>query len=161
MLLDFRIHFHSFTLIKGLFSSSSHFSILSSITCILLIFLLEILIPSCDSPSLAFHIMYSLCKLNKQGDNIQLFLSSQFGTSLLFHVRFWLLLFDSHTGFSGDREGDLVCISLCICVSIHVSIFVTMYVCMYVSVYLSDFLSGYLFIYLLSPIVSLSLEHLD
>ena len=39
----------------------------------LLIFLLVILIiPACDSSSLAFHIMYSVYTLNKQGDNIQL-----------------------------------------------------------------------------------------
>ena len=37
----------------------------------LLIFLLTILIPACASSSLAFHIMYSAYKLNKQGDNIQ------------------------------------------------------------------------------------------
>ena len=37
----------------------------------LLIFLLEILIPACDSSSLEFHKMYSAYNLNKQGDNIQ------------------------------------------------------------------------------------------
>ena len=37
----------------------------------LLIFLLEILIPSCDSYNLTFPMMYSAYKLNKQGDNIQ------------------------------------------------------------------------------------------
>ena len=36
-----------------------------------LIFLLEILIPACDSFSPAFCIMYSAYKLNKQDDNIQ------------------------------------------------------------------------------------------
>ena len=35
------------------------------------IFLLTILIPACASPSLAFLMMYSAYKLNKQGDNIQ------------------------------------------------------------------------------------------
>ena len=34
-------------------------------------FLLEILIPACASSSLAFCMMYSACKLNKGGDNIQ------------------------------------------------------------------------------------------
>jgi len=29
------------------------------------------LIPGCASSSLAFHMMYSAYKLNKQGDNIQ------------------------------------------------------------------------------------------
>ena len=38
---------------------------------LLLIFLLAILIPACDSSSLAFHMMYSAYKLNKKGDNIQ------------------------------------------------------------------------------------------
>ena len=37
----------------------------------LLIFLLEILIPACDSSSPAFLMMFSAYKLNKQGDNIQ------------------------------------------------------------------------------------------
>ena len=37
----------------------------------LLIFLPAILIPACASPSLAFCMMYSAYKLNKQGDNIQ------------------------------------------------------------------------------------------
>ena len=37
----------------------------------LLIFLSAILIPSCDSSTSAFHMIYSVCKLNKQGDNIQ------------------------------------------------------------------------------------------
>ena len=38
----------------------------------LLIFLLAILIPACASSSLGFCMMYSAYKLNKQGDNIQL-----------------------------------------------------------------------------------------
>ena len=37
----------------------------------LLIFLLAILIPACATSSLAFHMMCSACKLNKQGDSIQ------------------------------------------------------------------------------------------
>ena len=37
----------------------------------LLIFPLAILIPACVSSSLAFHLMYSAYKLNKQGDSIQ------------------------------------------------------------------------------------------
>ena len=35
-----------------------------------------------------------------------------FGTSLLFHVQFYLLLPDLHTGFSRGRSGGLVCPSL-------------------------------------------------
>ena len=37
----------------------------------LLIFLLTVLSPACDSSSLAFCITYSVYKLNKQGDNMQ------------------------------------------------------------------------------------------
>ena len=63
----------SFTLIKRVFSSSSLFAIkvVSSVYLTFLIFLPEILISAHDSPSLAFCMMYSAYKLNKQGDNIQ------------------------------------------------------------------------------------------
>ena len=63
----------SFTLIKGLFSSCllSAIRVVSSAYLRLLIFLPAILIPVCDSSSLAFHIMYSAYKLNRQGDDIQ------------------------------------------------------------------------------------------
>ena len=63
----------SFTFIKRLCSSSSLSAIrvVSSACLRLLIFLWEILIPACASSSLAFHMMFSACKLNKQGDNIQ------------------------------------------------------------------------------------------
>ena len=63
----------SFTLIKSLFSFSwlSAIRVVSSACLRLLIFLPAILIPACDSCSLAFCMMYSACKLNKQGDNIQ------------------------------------------------------------------------------------------
>ena len=59
--------------LKSLFSSSSLSAIIvvSSAYLRLLIFLLEILVPSCSSSSPAFLIMYSEYKLNKQGDNIQ------------------------------------------------------------------------------------------
>ena len=63
----------SFTFIKRLFSSSSLSTIrvVSSAYLRLLIFLLAILIPACALSSLAFHMMYSAYKLNKQSDNIQ------------------------------------------------------------------------------------------
>ena len=63
----------SFTFIKSLFSSSSLSAIrlVSSAYLRLLIFLLAILIPACASSSLAFHMMYSAYKLNKQGDKLQ------------------------------------------------------------------------------------------
>ena len=38
----------------------------------LMVFLPAVLIPACDSSSLAFHLMYSACKLNKQSGNMQL-----------------------------------------------------------------------------------------
>ena len=64
----------SFTYIKRLFSSSSLYAVrmVSSAYLRLLIFLLAILIPACASSSLAFRMMYSAYKLNKQSDNIQL-----------------------------------------------------------------------------------------
>ena len=63
----------SFTFNKRLFSSSSlsMIRVVSSAYLRLLIFLLAILIPAWASSSLAFHMMYSAYKLNKQGDNIQ------------------------------------------------------------------------------------------
>ena len=63
----------SSTFIKRLFSSSllSAIMVVSSAYLRLLKFLLAILIPACDSSSLAFHMMYSAYKLNKQGDNMQ------------------------------------------------------------------------------------------
>ena len=63
----------SFTFVKRLFISSSLYAIreVSSAYLRFLIFLLAILIPACDSSNLAFYMMYSAYKLNKQGDNIQ------------------------------------------------------------------------------------------
>ena len=65
--------FFFFTFIKRLFSSFSHSAIrvVSSAYLRLLIFLPAILIPAFASSSLAFCLMYSVHKLNKQGDNIQ------------------------------------------------------------------------------------------
>ena len=66
--------FSSFTFIKKLFSSSSLSAIrvVSSAYLRSLIFLPAILIPACASSSPACQTMYSIYKLNKQGDNIQL-----------------------------------------------------------------------------------------
>ena len=63
----------SFTLIKRLFRSSSVSAIrvISSVYLRLLIFLLAILIQACDLFNPEFYIMFTVCKLNKQGDNIQ------------------------------------------------------------------------------------------
>ena len=63
----------SFTFIKRLFSSSlSAIRVMSSAYLRLLIFLPVILIPACASPSPVFLMMCSANKLNKQGDNVQL-----------------------------------------------------------------------------------------
>ena len=58
--------------VKGLFSFSllSAIRVVSSAYLRLLIFLAAILIPACVSSSLAFYMMYSAYKLNKQDDNI-------------------------------------------------------------------------------------------
>ena len=63
----------SFTFIKKLFSSSllSAIRVVSSAYLRLLIFLLANLIPAYASFSLAFHMVYTTYKLNKQSDNIQ------------------------------------------------------------------------------------------
>ena len=65
----------SFTFIKWLFSSSSlsALRVVSPAYLRFLILLLAIVIPACASSSLAFHMMYSAYRLNKQGDNIQPF----------------------------------------------------------------------------------------
>ena len=63
---------YSFIFIKMLFSSLlSAIRVVSSAYLRLLMFSLEILIPDCASSSLAFCMMYSAFKLNKQGGNIQ------------------------------------------------------------------------------------------
>ena len=62
----------SFIFIKRLVSSSlSAVRVVSSAHLMLVIFLPAILIPTCASSSLVFHMMYSAYKLNKQDDNIQ------------------------------------------------------------------------------------------
>ena len=63
----------SFNFIKKIFSSSlfSALRVMLSVYLRLLIFLPAILIPAYASSSLAFHMMYSEDKLNKEGDNIQ------------------------------------------------------------------------------------------
>ena len=64
----------SFSYIKRLLSFSllSVIRVASSAYLRLLIFLPAILIPTCDSSSLVFHMIYSAYKVIKQGDNIQL-----------------------------------------------------------------------------------------
>ena len=101
----------SFTFVKRIFSSSSlsAISMVSSAYLRLLLFLQAILIPACAASSPTFCMMYSAYKLNKQSDSIQPWHTlSQFETSSLFHVWFWRLLLDLHTGFTGDWWGGLV-----------------------------------------------------
>ena len=73
--ISFKLAFSlsSFTLIKRFFSFSplSGIRVVSSAYLRLLIFFLAILIPTYNSFSLVFHIMCSVYKLNKQGDNKQ------------------------------------------------------------------------------------------
>ena len=63
----------SYTFTKRLFIYSFHsvIRVVSSTYLRLLIFVPAILIPACDSSNLAFHMMYSAYKLNKQGNDIQ------------------------------------------------------------------------------------------
>ena len=74
LMLNFKPAFSlsSFTFIKRLFSSSSHFAFRVVLLAYrLVIFFLDILIPACASSSPAFHLIYSAYKLNKQGDDTQ------------------------------------------------------------------------------------------
>ena len=105
----------SFAFIRRLFSSSllSAIRVVSSAYLRLLTFLLAILIPACASSSPAFHMMCSAYKLDNRVTTYSLdILLSLFGTSLLSHVQFPLLLLDLHTDFSGGRSGGLVFPSL-------------------------------------------------
>ena len=71
--VEFQTNFFTLTFSKRLLSSSSLSAIrvVLSAYMMLLIFLSAILIPACASSSPAFHMMYSAYTLNKQGDNIQ------------------------------------------------------------------------------------------
>ena len=92
-----------FMLIKKFFSSSLLFAIrvVSSTYLRLLIFLLAILFPPCESSSLAFHMMYSAYMLNKQSDNIQPWFTPF--PVLNLSIVLWLLLLVLQAGFSGDK----------------------------------------------------------
>ena len=75
LMLSFKPDFllSSFTLLKRLFSFSSHSAIrvVSPAYLRLFIFLPGVLIPACESSSLTFSMMYSAYKLSKHDDNIQ------------------------------------------------------------------------------------------
>ena len=80
----------SFTFIKRLFSSSSLYH-KGGVICISEVIVISPsnLDTACASWSPAFLMMYSACKLNKQGDNIQPWHTPfPIWTSLLFHVQF-------------------------------------------------------------------------
>ena len=103
-----------FTFIKKLFSSSSVCAIWCHlhISLMLLMFLPAILIPACASSSLAFHMMYSAYKLNKQGDSIQPWHTPFLIWNQSIVPCLVLLLLDLHTDFSGGRSGGLAFTSL-------------------------------------------------
>ena len=88
-MLSFKSTFSHSSFIKRFFSSSllSVIRVVSSSYLRLLIFLVEILIPAYASFSLAFHMMHSAYKLNKQGDNIQPWCTPfSIWSQALFHV---------------------------------------------------------------------------
>ena len=95
----------SFTFIKRSFSSSllSATRVISSVYRRLLIFLLTILTPTCDSSSLAFYMRYLVYKLNNQGDNIQPLCTPFPKLNHSIVPCLVLLLLNLHTGFSGGR----------------------------------------------------------
>ena len=113
--LQFYFSFSLFTFIKRFFSSSSPSAIrvVSSAYLRLLIFLPAMLIPACASSGPAFLMMYSVYKLNKQGDNMQPW-HTPFPICNLSVVLcpVLMLLPDLHTDFSRDRSGSLVFPSL-------------------------------------------------
>ena len=100
----------SFTFIKRVFSCLlSAIRVMSSAYLRLLIFLLAILIPACASSSPAFFMMYSAYKLNKQDNNIQLWLTPfLIWNQSVVPCPVLTLLLDLHTDFSRDRTGCLV-----------------------------------------------------
>ena len=89
---DFSLSFFTFTFRS---SSLSAIRVVSSAYVRLLIFLWAILIPVCASSGLAFCMMYSAQKLNKQGDNMQpwhtpfLILSQSIASCLVLTVASW------------------------------------------------------------------------
>ena len=102
--LKMALSLSSFTLIKRLCSSYllSAIRVVSSTCLRLLMFLLPILIPACNSSSLAFLMMCTACRLNKHGDSRQPYCTpfSVFNQSVVPYRG--LLLLYPHTGFSGD-----------------------------------------------------------
>ena len=101
----------SFTFIKRLFSFSSLSAIrvVSSAYLMLLIFLPANLKPACVSSSLAFCVMYTAYKLNKQGDNIQPWCTPFIiWNKSVVPCLVLIVASDLHKNFSGGRSGGLV-----------------------------------------------------
>ena len=123
---DDPIHFFECWVLSQFFSLSSFTFIqrlfISSLLCVMRVvsssylrsstFLPATLIPACASSSLAFHMMYSACKLNKQGDNIQPWRPPFPVCNQSFVPCQVLTILDLHTGFSGGRSGSVVLPSL-------------------------------------------------
>ena len=79
----------------------------------LLKFLQAILIPACASSSPAFLMMYAAYKLNKQGDNIQLWRTAfPIWNQSVVPCSVLTVFPDLHTDFSRDKSGGLVFPSL-------------------------------------------------
>ena len=105
-MLSFKPVFQPLTFIKKFFSSSSlsAIKVVSSTYLRLVIYIPAVLIPTCESSSPEFHMMFSAHKLNKQGDNIQPWrtpvpiLNQSVVPCLVLTVASCL-----HTGFSGGR----------------------------------------------------------
>ena len=126
-ILSFKPDFslYSFTFIKRLFSSSllSAIKVVSSAYLRLLIFFLAILIPAWASTSLAFPMMYSACKLNKHGDNIQswgipfLILNQSVVPCLVLTVASWPIyrFLRGQVRWSGIPISEIFSIVCCLC----------------------------------------------
>ena len=105
----------SFTFIKRLFSSFllSAIRVVSSAYLRLLIFLPAFLILACVFSSPAFLMMYSVYKLNKQGDSIQPWRTPfPIWNQSVVPCPVLTVLTDLHTDFSGGRSGGLAFPSL-------------------------------------------------
>jgi len=106
----------SIIFIKRLFSSSSLSAIrvVSSAYLRLLIFLPEILIPTCISYSQAHLMVYSAYKWSKQGDNVQPWHTPFLGKWLLasFSLTFWFPLFSSCSTLSPSSLFSSLCNSM-------------------------------------------------
>ena len=105
--LKLALSLSSFSFNQRLFISSllSAIGVVSFAYLRLLMFLPPILIPACNSSSLAFLMMCSAYRLNKQGDSrqpcrIPFLILNQ---SVVPYRKQQLLLLDPHVGFSGDR----------------------------------------------------------